>query len=164
VDSGGSVLLHPKPHAESFLAQSEFSNAVIAVAELAQQAALTVALRLFPASLPTFDVAFSVLMRTAFHQNFMACWIILGIEHAVRYYRGYQERQQHELRLELQAAELKAQLLQAQLSALSMQLQPHFLFNTLNAVMGCGSRSKPIPPCSMPTCLISGCSRLSENT
>ena len=36
---------------------------------------------------------------------------------------------------EAQAAALEAQLRQAQLSALRMQLQPHFLFNSLNAVM-----------------------------
>ena len=34
-----------------------------------------------------------------------------------------------------QAAALEAQLREAQLSALRMQLQPHFLFNSLNAVM-----------------------------
>jgi two-component system LytT family sensor kinase len=38
--------------------------------------------------------------------------------------------------LELNAAELRAQISQAQLGALKMQLQPHFLFNTLNAIMG----------------------------
>ena len=34
----------------------------------------------------------------------------------------------------LRAAELQTQLAQAQLQALKMQLQPHFLFNTLNAI------------------------------
>jgi sensor histidine kinase YesM len=109
-------------------------NAIIAIAELAIQALIIDWLHLF-ASMQTFGSSFGVLMKTAFHQNFMSCWIILGVEHALRYYRGYQERQQHALRLELQAAELKTQLVRAQLSALSMQLQPHFLFNTLNAVM-----------------------------
>jgi LytS/YehU family sensor histidine kinase len=36
---------------------------------------------------------------------------------------------------QLHTSELQAQLVQAQLSALKMQLQPHFLFNTLNAIM-----------------------------
>src|SRR5580692_11870709 len=39
------------------------------------------------------------------------------------------------MRLELDASELRAQIAGAQLSALKMQLQPHFLFNTLNAIM-----------------------------
>lgn len=38
-------------------------------------------------------------------------------------------------RREREAAELEAQLRDAQLGALRMQLQPHFLFNSLNAVM-----------------------------
>jgi sensor histidine kinase YesM len=109
-------------------------NAIIAILELTLQGAILVALHLFP-STQTFSAAFSTLLKTSFHQNFMSCWIILGVEHTIRYYRGYQERQQHALRLELQAAELKTQLVRAQLSALNMQLQPHFLFNALNAVM-----------------------------
>jgi two-component system LytT family sensor kinase len=37
---------------------------------------------------------------------------------------------------ELQVAELRAELAQAQLERLQLQLQPHFLFNALNAVAG----------------------------
>ena len=43
------------------------------------------------------------------------------------------EREAFELRV--QASELAQQLATAQLSALKMQLQPHFLFNTLGAIM-----------------------------
>src|SRR5262249_33569912 len=53
---------------------------------------------------------------------------ILALQTGWRYYRGYRER-------ELRASELEAKLARAQLSALKMQLQPHFLFNTLNAIM-----------------------------
>ena len=35
---------------------------------------------------------------------------------------------------EVQAAELQTQLVQARLQALQMQLNPHFLFNTLNTI------------------------------
>ena len=45
------------------------------------------------------------------------------------YYRKYRER-------ELQATQLEAQLAQAQLDSLRMQLHPHFLFNTLNGIVG----------------------------
>jgi sensor histidine kinase YesM len=111
-----------------------FFNAVISISELAIQGAIIVALHLFP-SAHSFRVTFGSLLGTAFHQNFMSCWIILGVEHALRFYHGYQDRRQHALRLELQASELQTQLVRAQLSALNMQLQPHFLFNALNAVM-----------------------------
>lgn len=83
----------------------------------------------------TFRQVFSNLMVIGFHGNIVTYWSILGIQYAFRYYRRYQEREQQALRLELHAAELKTQLASAHLNALKMQLQPHFLFNTLNAIM-----------------------------
>jgi two-component system, LytTR family, sensor kinase len=74
----------------------------------------------------TFRSTFAVLLVNNFHQNVIAYWTVLCIQHAFRYYG-------RSLRLQLHASELKTQLIGAQLSALKMQLQPHFLFNTLNA-------------------------------
>jgi two-component system LytT family sensor kinase len=76
----------------------------------------------------SFWLAFPALMVVGFHGNVMTYWVVLGIQHGWRYYRSYQDR-------ELHAAELQAQVVQAQLSALKVQLQPHFLFNTLNAII-----------------------------
>ncbi|HVZ78034.1 MAG TPA: histidine kinase, partial [Gemmatimonadaceae bacterium] len=53
---------------------------------------------------------------------------IIGIAYALRSAARLREREQR-------AAHLEAELRQAQLGALRMQLQPHFLFNALNAVM-----------------------------
>jgi two-component sensor histidine kinase len=53
--------------------------------------------------------------------------LLLGIAHAVLYYERYRER-------EAAAERLAAGLTEARLHALKMQLQPHFLFNTLNAI------------------------------
>jgi len=80
--------------------------------------------------------AFALLMIFAFHQAVITYWFILVLQTAVRYYDKFQERAEAALRLELNAAELRTQVTQAQLGALKMQLQPHFLFNTLNAIMG----------------------------
>jgi len=80
--------------------------------------------------------AFAVLLIFGLHQAVIAYWFILIVHTAVRYYEQFQERAAAALRLELNASELRAQLTQAQLGALKMQLQPHFLFNTLNATMG----------------------------
>ena len=80
--------------------------------------------------------AFTVLMVFAFHQALIAYWFILVLHTAVRYHEKFQERAEAALRLELNASELRAQVTKAQLGALKMQLQPHFLFNTLNAIMG----------------------------
>jgi LytS/YehU family sensor histidine kinase len=51
----------------------------------------------------------------------------MGVAHAIWYYRDAKER-------ERVAAALETQLVQSRLDALRGQLQPHFLFNTLNAV------------------------------
>jgi two-component system, LytTR family, sensor kinase len=59
--------------------------------------------------------------------NVMFYWGIVVIEHALDYYRKLQER-------ELRASQLETQLAQSQLQVLKMQLHPHFLFNTLNAI------------------------------
>jgi two-component system LytT family sensor kinase len=59
--------------------------------------------------------------------NVMFYWGVIGIEHARDYYQKLQER-------ELRASQLEAQLAQSQLQVLKMQLHPHFLFNTLNAI------------------------------
>jgi two-component system LytT family sensor kinase len=52
---------------------------------------------------------------------------LVGIEHSLFYFAQARER-------ETQAARLAAQLAEARLSALRMQLNPHFLFNSLNAI------------------------------
>jgi two-component system LytT family sensor kinase len=91
---------------------------------------------------PTYEWAnspsytFAVLMIFGFHQALITYWYILVIHTAVRYYEKFQERAEAALRLELNASELREQVTRAQLGALKMQLQPHFLFNTLNAIMG----------------------------
>jgi hypothetical protein len=51
--------------------------------------------------------------------------VVAAIAHGLIYFRKYQER-------ELHSSELERQLAEAQLQMLKMQLQPHFLFNTLN--------------------------------
>jgi two-component sensor histidine kinase len=59
--------------------------------------------------------------------NLLAYSAIIGITYATDFYRRYKER-------ELVATQLSAQLSQAQLHALRMQLNPHFLFNTMNTI------------------------------
>jgi signal transduction histidine kinase len=56
----------------------------------------------------------------------MIFWAVVGVLHAVEFYRRFQER-------EALAMQLRAQLSESQLDALRAQLHPHFLFNALNA-------------------------------
>lgn len=53
--------------------------------------------------------------------------LIVVVDYAADYYRRYQSGL-------VRAANLQAQLAQAQLQALKMQLDPHFLFNSLHAI------------------------------
>lgn len=55
--------------------------------------------------------------------------LVLGGVLAFEYYQRYLERA-------LRAAQLERSLVDARLHALELQLQPHFLFNTLNAIAG----------------------------
>ena len=64
-----------------------------------------------------------------FHYALIIYAAILGLGTAVRYYFRYREG-------EFRAAQLETRLAQAQLQTLKMQLQPHFLFNTLNGIAG----------------------------
>jgi two-component system, LytTR family, sensor kinase len=59
--------------------------------------------------------------------GFLYYWLILGIQAAFIYQRMYREQR-------VTAAELQGRLTEARLDALRLQLHPHFLFNTLNAI------------------------------
>jgi two-component system LytT family sensor kinase len=87
-------------------------------------------------SIKPFDVLQSALPFThqyyekllaRFPLDFLIYSAILGLGYAFDYYEKYRER-------ETRAIQLETQLAQAQLETLKMQLQPHFLFNTLHAI------------------------------
>ena len=115
------------------IAQLLFSSG-FSVLELALESALYTRLHLFPTVMQNFGGTFSLLLVRGFHGGILDYWIVLGVQWGVLYYRRYQERSQDVLKFELRASELQSQLMSAQLHALKMQLQPHFLFNTLNAI------------------------------
>ena len=75
----------------------------------------------------TFGEAFQLLLVKSSHFNILIYWVMLTVAHAFNYYREAQER-------ELRTSELERHLAQARLQALQMQLNPHFLFNTLHAI------------------------------
>ena len=107
----------------------------ISLGQLAVEAAILYWLGMFPKIMAGFVPAFFFLLIIGFHQGVITYFSIIGIQYGISYYWQYQERAQQALRLELNASELQRQLVHAQLGALKMQLQPHFLYNTLNALM-----------------------------
>ncbi|HXG86772.1 MAG TPA: histidine kinase [Vicinamibacterales bacterium] len=62
-----------------------------------------------------------------FDWEMMTYWAIVGLSHALRYQSEARDRA-------LRESQLETHLVEAQLQALQRQLQPHFLFNTLNTI------------------------------
>jgi signal transduction histidine kinase len=62
-----------------------------------------------------------------FDWEMMTYWAIVGLSHSLRYHYEAQDRA-------LRASQLETRLIEAQLQSLQRQLQPHFLFNTLNTI------------------------------
>jgi two-component system, LytTR family, sensor kinase len=102
--------------------------------ELTLESALYSRLHLFPTLMKDFRGTLALLVVRGFHGGVLNYWIVIGVQCGVLYYRRFQERSREALKFELRASELQSQLMSSQLNALKMQLQPHFLFNTLNAI------------------------------
>lgn len=75
----------------------------------------------------SFADALRPLAVKTWHFNLLIYWVIVVAAHAFEYSRKLRER-------ELHASELEKMLAQAKLHALQMQLNPHFLFNTLHSI------------------------------
>ncbi len=75
----------------------------------------------------SFGEAFQPLLVKTWHFNLLVYWVIVTVTFAFDYYRKYRER-------EWRAAELEKNLAQAKLQTLQMQLNPHFLFNSLHSI------------------------------
>jgi LytS/YehU family sensor histidine kinase len=73
-----------------------------------------------------FD-SLQAMVTANFITEFIAFAAVVGIVHAIEFYRQARER-------EAQAARLAVQLSEARVQALAAQLQPHFLFNTIQGV------------------------------
>jgi len=74
-----------------------------------------------------FTKFYGMAFSSHFHPYVLIYWALVGVCQAIDFYRKYRERA-------LRASQLEARLAQAQLQLLKMQLHPHFLFNTLNAI------------------------------
>lgn len=75
----------------------------------------------------SFADAFQPLLVKTWHFNLLIYWVIVAVSFAFDYYGKFRER-------ELRAAELEKRLVEAKLHALQMQLNPHFLFNSLHSI------------------------------
>jgi two-component system, LytTR family, sensor kinase len=82
----------------------------------------------------TFGMNLSRLFAIYFVIELMTYFGIVGAYHAFSYGRRATAREREAAQLAVKASRLEASLSRANLDSLRMQLNPHFLFNTLNAI------------------------------
>ena len=105
-----------------------FASLVVAFFQLAIDTFLLTRLGYPPnRQFQSFLEAYQYFIYINLHFSLMIYWGVVGIKSAYSYYQKYRER-------ELVASKLEARLAQSRLQVLKGQLQPHFLFNTLNAI------------------------------
>jgi signal transduction histidine kinase len=70
---------------------------------------------------------FGTILATSLRNNLVMAWLLVAVAHAVYWFEGAQ-------RGRARVAELESGLARARLDALTARLNPHFLFNALNAI------------------------------
>ncbi|MEO5820245.1 MAG: histidine kinase, partial [Vicinamibacteraceae bacterium] len=111
-------------------------SAVFAVTQLWLEAVVTAwtGVVSFPVA-QSVRTYFPVLIALGLHGSMLCYWLIIGLQSLWRFYESARRHERDALELMARASALETQVVQARLGALKMQLQPHFLFNTLNAVV-----------------------------
>jgi signal transduction histidine kinase len=108
---------------------------VIAIAvDLAMDVARIEILAGVPSRRPRVFSPVDAILRLRFVNQLLVYLAVLAAGYARNFYLRDLTRQREAVVLEARAAELQAQLADARLDALRMQLNPHFLFNTLHAI------------------------------
>ena len=98
---------------------------------------LLLLLGVFPAPPPPPSLVAGVRIMLSFgiQGGVIRYWAVIALHAVYRSQQNSKTREREAFELKVQASELARQLATAQLSSLKMQLQPHFLFNTLGAIM-----------------------------
>jgi sensor histidine kinase YesM len=78
---------------------------------------------------------FWLLLPYDLHGGILRYWAVVGVQALFRSNQESRRRDREALELKIRTSQLAEQLTSSQLNALKMQLHPHFLFNTLSAIM-----------------------------
>jgi signal transduction histidine kinase len=78
---------------------------------------------------------FWMLLRYDLHGSIIRYWAVVGVQALLRSSQEARRREREALELKVHSAQLAEQLTSSQLNALKMQMHPHFLFNTLGAIV-----------------------------
>ena len=84
---------------------------------------------------PSLAAGIRIMLSFGLQGGVIRYWAVIALQAVYRSQKNAKTREREALELKVQASELARQLAAAQLSSLKMQLQPHFLFNTLGAIM-----------------------------
>jgi len=118
---------------------------ILGVVHSAWWTALDVWIRPFDAmGVPAFWPGFLKTLDGRLFFEALVYMTVLGTSHAVESHQRLRER-------EMRAVQLEASLTQARLHALELQIQPHFLFNTLHAIGGLVRQDRPSDAVAMIT-------------
>jgi LytS/YehU family sensor histidine kinase len=90
----------------------------------------------------TLDTLYIGALTSEFHFDLIIYWAIVGVVHAFDSRQRLRERDLH-------TAQVETQLAQARLANLALQLQPHFLFNTLHSIASLVREGEPEPAVHM---------------
>ncbi|MGC9159418.1 MAG: sensor histidine kinase [Terracidiphilus sp.] len=112
-----------------------FLGAAVVLVNFSMESVVYRLLGIFPDLMTNFLTTMTFVILISFHNAYWMYWTILAMQYGFGWYHKSEERKHEALRLELQSSRLQSRLVEAQLNALKMQIQPHFLFNTLNAIM-----------------------------
>jgi len=84
---------------------------------------------------PTTVTGIKIFISWGIQGGVIRYWAVIVLQAVYRSQKQTKIRERETFELKVQASELAQQLTTAQLGALKMQLQPHFLFNTLGAIV-----------------------------
>ncbi len=84
---------------------------------------------------PSLVAGVRIMLGFGLQGGIIRYWAVIALHAVYRSQKNAKSREREAFELKVQASELAQQLATAQLSSLKMQLQPHFLFNTLGAIM-----------------------------
>ena len=112
-------------------------SVVFSILATAIEVPVLLLLGVFPAATPPPSIAAGVRVMLSFgiQGGVIRYWAVIALQAVYRSQKNAKIREREAFELRVQASELAQQLATAQLSALKMQLQPHFLFNTLGAII-----------------------------
>jgi len=111
-------------------------SVVFSIGSTAIETPILMLLGVFPAASPPPSVwaGLRIMLSFGIQGGAIRYWAVIALQAVYRSHQNAKIREREAYELRVHASELAQQLTTAQLSTLKMQLQPHFLFNTLGAI------------------------------